>query len=103
MTWKPSPLSVRAYVAVLNGEVVGIGGVAFHGKQLVVFSDIKPALKPYPLTIWRGAKKVMGLVKGSATALVDPDMATAPRFVKGLGFVPTGAVVNGQEVYHVGS
>ena len=88
---RPLPHTVRA-VAVLDedGALVGVGGVAYRGAALEVFSDVKPALKAHPMTLMRATKIVLSWIDRPAFATADPDEPTADSFLRRLGFEPKG-------------
>ena len=67
------PFTVQANVAVLDGKVVGICGVAKHPEWGLFFSDFKEELRPYlsSVTIWRGIKDAMRYVERYAGPLVS--------------------------------
>jgi len=80
---------VRAFVALLDGVPVGIAGIANRGTVLEVFSDIKPELRPYKLTIAKVARKIRGILQSTAKpafAFASPDEPTADRFLRWIGF-----------------
>ena len=81
---------MRAWVAELDGKIVGIGGFAFSHGRWFGFCDLKEALRPHRFTIARTAKKAMreALRQGIRFiyAEADNDEATATRFLTSLGF-----------------
>lgn len=56
---------MRANVAVMDGEVVGVIGVHRQPEYGIFFSDFKPKLQPYlkSITIMRGIKDAMRFVE----------------------------------------
>lgn len=83
----PPATTVRAYVADLDGDILGIAGISFHGSLLIAFSDIKPEMRKFPITIMRGARKVLDMTRAPILAYPDPDIEGAPRLLERLGFV----------------
>lgn len=86
---EPSRSTIKGIVAELNGEVVGIIGIARDVDYGRFFSDVKPELTPYlrSMTIMRGIKQAMGLVreyKGPVGAVAEH--AEGCRILNRLGF-----------------
>jgi hypothetical protein len=95
------PFSFRGYVALLNGEVVGVGGAyRMHGR-VWLFSGFRPELRPYRKT---RAKAVRMLIQLADTypepvyAAPDKEEPTAMPLLTKLGFTPTGEEVDGDPV-----
>ena len=87
------PLSLRGYVAELDGEIVGIGGLSYEGGNAVAFSETKPALRERREDMKRGLKVLMAMVKSCRTpvyAVADPDEPGAAELLARLGWTPTG-------------
>lgn len=81
--------SLRAWAALLDAEPVGVGGFAYGGPYITVFSDLKPEIRPYRKQLWGFAKTIMAEAKrygAPLMAIADPDEITAPRFLERLGF-----------------
>ena len=82
--------SVRGITAELDGEVVGIAGLAY-AKPIQCFSVIKDELKNRPRDIVRAAKLVREMLDESPLpvyATPDVDAPTACKFLTHIGFVP---------------
>lgn len=81
--------SMRGFVAELDGEVVGIGGVYFDHGYLVAFSEMKEALRPYKKAIVKGARMIMSAIIDRGVpvfALANQGEPTAAGLLKALGF-----------------
>jgi hypothetical protein len=84
----PAP-RIRGYVALLDGRPIGVGGFAYRGGTVEVFSNIKPEMKQYRVTLFKVARMIMRhveIVGLPAFATPDPDEPTADRFLARLGF-----------------
>ena len=82
---KSPPVSVRAWVADLGGEILAVAGVTMAG---IYFSDMRPEMHRYRKAIVRGAATMLreaGVHRG--IALADEDLPSAPRTLAHFGFV----------------
>lgn len=86
----PHP-EMRAYVAELEGRVIGIGGTYRHDGRDVAFSDLKPEMKRYRRAIVEGAR-LFQREFGACIALADPQEPGAERLLTRLGFQPYDAI-----------
>lgn len=94
------PARFRGFVAVLNGAVVGIGGVYYHGGAMVAFSDLKPEIRKHKKIIAKGCRilcKFFEELNMPVYALANAHEPTAPRLLAKLGFRPTGQVTDAGE------
>lgn len=87
------PETLRAYVATLDDEVVGVIGIATHRGVNRVFSDMKDELRPYlrSMKILRLIKRVIGWIpeyRGLVYAIPDDDEGR--RVLTRLGFEDRG-------------
>lgn len=84
----PLPLTVKAWVADLDGKVIGIAGMVYdHGMPAYLFAGMKPEMKRYKRTIVRASKMVLDAFRHvPAGAFVDPKIPNARRFLEHLGF-----------------
>lgn len=94
--------SVRAWVAELNGEVVGIIGVALLRPVGCAFSQFKPALKPFLShpAVWRLIKHMQEAMERSVVpvrAIVEEGV-TDHRVLQRIGFRYVGRI-DGDGVY----
>lgn len=88
-----APASVRAFVAELDGEVLGVAGIAYWPNRIAAFADMKPGGEKYPLTIMRIARRVQALlreVKAPVYCNADPDFPNSPAFLAHVGFEHVG-------------
>lgn len=66
-----APVTMRAWVLRLDGEIVGIGGYFMAGARAVAFSDLREDIAAPKLTIWRAAKQLMSKITAPATCRSD--------------------------------
>lgn len=94
----PPMRSMRGFVAVLDGRVIGIAGVYYDGRAQVAFSEIKEEMKAHKKDIVRGTRRVMAMIRerGLAVWATCGDERSA-RFVERCGFKP-GPLLNGKKV-----
>lgn len=86
---KQLPWTVKALVADLDGEIIGIGGVYYDGDRAVAFSGMKSAMRRFPMTMARGALAIMRLIGNQpCLAVPNPDEPGAERLLGRLGFEP---------------
>lgn len=83
--------TIQAYVAVMDGQPVGLIGVARHKTYARCFSEFKPELRPHLrcMTILRTIKKAMALVRESPVPVIavsQIDEPTSSRILQRLGF-----------------
>ena len=91
---KPLPHRIRAITAVLDGEVIGIGGLGYRpDSTTIAFAEISDTLRKYPLAVHRAGRMGMALIKASGVPLViseaQPNNPAAERWLKHFGFEPT--------------
>ena len=81
---------MRAWVAELDGEVVGACGLVLWGGRWFVFVDIGEKMKPFKATIIRQGKKTMEIAKNMGLSRVyakhDTVQPMAEKWMKSLGF-----------------
>ncbi len=87
--------SFRAVVADLNGEILGIGGIYYPvshcGKVPVVFSEFRPEMRRFPMTLARGALEIMNIVKGKTCfAVASEKFDGSCALLERLGFEHIG-------------
>lgn len=83
------PYSARGYAFFLDGDLVGMGGVRFHGPYFIAFSDIKENVKVEKATVYRCALEVMKLIRDmgiKTVAICNNDVPSAPKFLAHLGY-----------------
>lgn len=91
--------TMRAYVAELDGKVVGIGGTMCVQDSVYVFSDMKDELRPFKVSIFKFAKKVDELLSGlPGVCIANPNEPNSERLLRSLGFEWVSSTESG-EVY----
>lgn len=94
--------TVRAWAVMLDGEPVAIGGFAYSGDYIVMFSNLTPEIRRFPKSLLKAAKQIVREAaarhKGAVIAIADPSEPTAPNFLTHLGFLYVGSSPDG-EVY----
>ena len=90
-----SPYRVRAYTALVNGRIIGLGGVAYLPNGAVMaFLNINEDARSYPVTLCKVAVRVIREAheRGVKTinAVCDDKIEAAPRFLRRLGFKHLG-------------
>ncbi len=87
------PVRVLAYTGRLGDKVIAVGGVAFYPNGArVAFLDITDEGRRYPLSLHRGAKKVLEQARrhGVKSVIVVDDEQVhdkTPNWLRHLGFV----------------
>ena len=81
--------SFRAKVARLDGRTVGIGGYYVDGPRMVVFLELAPQARRYPIALLKALRQ--GMREASARGLslqagLDESMPGAVRLLEHLGF-----------------
>ncbi len=95
--------SLKGHVALLDGRVVGVGGLGFEKGHMVLFSDISDEMRPFKKYIVK-AVRVLGQivedVKYPITAVADRREALSEKLLTGMGFIFTGLLTdNGDKVF----
>lgn len=83
---------IRAVVGIQDGDPVMIGGIYYADGWPIVFSSLKDCARKNKRAIALCARMVMKMVNEvrPALAVVNKNESTAPGFLAGLGFRPTG-------------
>lgn len=93
------PYTARAWVAELDGEVIGIAGWYRRADgYALAFSDMTDAMRMWPGMIMREAKRFMGALSGPAVCVANCNEEGAARFLSHLGWRKVGVCEDG-EVY----
>lgn len=96
---RPAPWRVQAIAAELHGglrdgELLGVGGIAFRPDGVFAFAQILPAGRKYPAAIHRAGRAAMALLRNSGAreviAEAQPGNPAAVRWLERLGFVADG-------------
>lgn len=97
---EPMPYSMRAYVALLDGKPVALGGITYRQGLLYAFMELKDEIRPYRFSIGRFARRLAEIFGPGlpGMAIADPDEPTAGRLLEWLGFEHVVSTDDG-EVY----
>lgn len=85
--------SFKGYAALLDGKVVGIGGLSFENETMMLFSDIKDEIRPFKDDIWKGIDILDGMIKKTnypIVAIASSKEKNSEMLLTKLGFNPTG-------------
>jgi hypothetical protein len=93
MAEQPLPHRIRAITALLDGEVIGVGGLGYRPDGTVIaFAEISDTLRRFPLAVHRAGVMGMALIKASGAPLViaeaQPGNPAAERWLLRFGFKP---------------
>lgn len=93
--------SMRAYVAVLDGKPIGIGGVFREEHMHVAFSEMKDEMRKYPKDIVRGYYKIFEIIQryNIVYAIANKKENNARKLITRLGFKLAEINSEGEEVY----
>jgi hypothetical protein len=83
----PPERTMRALVAVLDGEPIAVAGIAYQrpGQPPYLFSDLKPEMRRHRKAIVKGARQMLrDLARPGLVAIAGEP--TAPRLLARLGF-----------------
>jgi hypothetical protein len=87
------PYGFRGYIALLDGEPVGIGGLFMWDGIPVVFTQMKDPMRPFIKARAKAVRLMVGFMdtlKVSVYATADKMEPTSDKLLAKLGFVPTG-------------
>lgn len=90
---KTPGMSFRGYVAELDGEIVGIGGVYYDNGMPIAFSEMKPPMRSHKKAMAKAVRMFERLFDSLGTkvyAVACATEPTAPYLLAKLGFKPTG-------------
>lgn len=86
-------LTTTAMVGLVNGRIVGCGGIVFSGGRVIAFCDFKRAARRYKVSIVKAARDVIARARANGIRVMyadlDPKEPGADRWVRSLGFEPT--------------
>ena len=102
---KPVPLRARAFAGVVDGRVIGIGGIGFapDGTR-VAFADLTDEARKYPVALHRAAKMTLDLAArlGCKRLIATAsDHEHAVKWLLRLGFKHTRFSGIDSYVYHI--
>jgi hypothetical protein len=94
--------TMRAYVAEMGGEIVGIVGLVQERGGAALFADWREVLRPHfrSMAVMRAIRAVLGWVQASVVPVVagaKEDEPLAPGLLERMGFRPVE--VAGEVVY----
>lgn len=81
--------SFKAIVGILDGEPIGVGGIAYAGGLCIAFCDLKPIAKRYRIALHRAACAILVEEKRRSAVIfaeANSDEPTAVRWLTRLGF-----------------
>lgn len=90
---RPPKRTYRGYTAVLDGKIVGIGGVYFDCGVPMAFSDLRDEMSSDKKAIARGIRILLSLYDSlgyTVYAFASPKYPTSRRLLERIGFIPTG-------------
>lgn len=99
---RPSPYRIRAFTGWVDGEIKGIGGLAYlpDGTALA-FLELAEGARRYAVTLHKAALRTIEEAKARGVrkivAQADTSYSTAERWLTRLGFEPVE--IDGQKVY----
>lgn len=83
-----TPHTVQAIAVVLDGEVLGVGGIIL-GSQMI-FAQITDALRADRRSLVRAYRRVLGLTRARPLyAHADPEIEGSERLLEHMGFEAT--------------
>ena len=89
---QPIGPTVRAVAGVLDGRIIGVGGVAFFKGWAVAFCDLEDDALRHPVTLHKAARQVVRWMQESGRRFVfaeaDPDYPRSRQWLTRLGFQP---------------
>jgi hypothetical protein len=102
------PATVKAFVALLDGKVMGVMGIAYGGLARArpapeAFSESRPEFAPYrrSMAVLRGIKQVVAMIRRTRPApiaIADRNYPQSEQLLQRLGAVRIGHCEQG-EVY----
>ncbi len=91
--------SMRVVVVDLDGDIVGIAGLAYHDDQMVAFSVIRDPLRGYPLTIMKTAMRLKDMIikyGGNVLAIASGGEINSDKLLERMGFSFIGDTEDGR-------
>jgi hypothetical protein len=95
------PYRVKAFAGIVDGEVVGLAGLAFpHGSPMpIAWADMSDDARRHAVALHKAAKAFFAGYRGRVACAADPAIPASRRWLERLGFVPTGTMSPDGEVY----
>lgn len=86
----PPPFTFKGHAGLLDGKVVGLGGIFFRDDIPVIFAEFDPGLaRRHRARAFRFLEEQFDLWTGRLFAICDSNFASAPGLLDRLGFKPT--------------
>lgn len=87
---RPPPFTFKGHVGLLDGKVVGLGGIFFRDGVPVIFAEFDPGLpRRHRARAFRFLEEEFDKWTGMLFAVCDSGFASAPGLLDRLGFRPT--------------
>lgn len=101
---EPLPHRIRCLTALVDGKVIGIGGLGFRPDGIVMaFVARAPGVTGFSVTLHRAARMTLQAAQASGIARIlaeaDPAIAAAARWLERLGFRHIGTSDNNKALY----
>lgn len=95
------PYRVKAFAGVVGGKVVGIAGLAYPpGSQYpIAWADMQDMARRHAVTLHKTVKRFFSEYQGRVVCAADPSIEASGRWLKRLGFTPTGQMTDDGEVW----
>lgn len=102
MTDEPLPCRIRAFAAELDGELLGIGGLAYLPTGVVgAWLQMHEGSRRYAVALHRAGLRVLDEARRLGirrlVAMAEPGVEPAERWLRRLGFEET--IVDGKQVF----
>lgn len=93
ITGEPLPFRSRALTALVDGKIVGMGGLAYlKDGTIAAFTEITDEARKYPILIHKTGLKAMQEARRTGVkrvvAIADDDIGQACKWLSRLGFKP---------------
>ena len=86
----PDKPTIRAYVAEMDGKVIGMGGAALAKGRWYAFADLPEEIRPYKMTIMRNARRFLEQMRRDGIRFIyaeaSPVEPKAVAWLTSLGF-----------------
>jgi hypothetical protein len=85
----PPAHTLRGHAAILDGQVIGLGGISYQAGCLLLFSDAGPELRARRrdmVRAYRFLETMIAQIEGPLQAIVQPGEPASERLLSRLGF-----------------
>ena len=93
--------TIRGYSFFLNGHIVAVFGALLGKDGTMLFSDMKPGVKPPAIIVWRWAKRALGMINDMRQPLYAISHNSG-KFLNSLGFTFRGDTKHGKLYEYLG-